>query len=568
VIGNSEFIARAKLIHGDKYDYSLVNYINIRSKIKIICKLHGEFEQLPCNHLRGSGCPECSNNMQLNTISFIDKAKQVHGDKYDYSLVNYKGCFNKVKIICKIHGEFEQSSTHHLRGCNCPKCSNNMQLNTISFIDKAKQVHGDKYDYSLVNYKGCFNKIKIICKLHGEFEQIAGNHLKGCNCPKCNSKTLTTNEFIIKAKQVHGDRYNYSLVDYINSKKKVKIICKIHGEFEQVPYDHLQGYGCLKCCHDKNKSNTIDFINKVKKVHGDKYDYSLVNYINSSIKVKIICKLHGIFEQLPNNHLSAGNGCPKCPSLISKQQQEIIDYLLSLNIKFNINDRNTIKPYELDIYIPDKKLAIEYNGIYWHSDKFIDKYYHYEKALICFKKGIKLIQIFEDEWLFRNKIIKSIINTELNIGLIVNNNYIIKELNNIEFNNFYKENSFNYTNCEIMIGLIYENNLVCAAGFNKHNIYDYECFFCNKLNVISCINKLLEYFIKKYQPNSILSSIDGKYLNYNQLFQFGFKLIDITDPKCYDVKGKHIISNINMINNGYRHIFDAGHWNFVWLKQI
>ena len=133
-------------------------------------------------------------------------------------------------------------------------------ISASEFVVKAKLVHGNRYDYSLVDYKGCFNKVKIICKLHGEFEQIASNHLRGCNCSKCNSKTLTTNEFVVKAKQVHGNKYDYSLVNYVYNKNKVKIICSIHGEFEQLPYSHLQGHGCLKCNYDKNRINYFDLV--------------------------------------------------------------------------------------------------------------------------------------------------------------------------------------------------------------------------------------------------------------------------------------------------------------------
>jgi len=117
--------------------------------------------------------------------------------------------------------------------------------------------------------------------------------------------------FIEKSKVIHNDKFDYSLVEYVNSHSKVKIICPVHGEFTQTPHSHLSGRDCLKCKYLSFTSNTEDFISKAKLVHNDKYDYSLVNYINSRTKVNFICPVHGEFEQLPHSHL-VGCGCSKC----------------------------------------------------------------------------------------------------------------------------------------------------------------------------------------------------------------------------------------------------------------
>jgi len=185
-----EFIKRSKNIHNNKYDYSLVEYKNNYTNIKIICSIHGIFEQKPNYHLSGSGCPECSGKKKSNTKDFIEKAKAIHDDKYDYSLVEYKNNSTKVKIICPIHSVFEQRPNSHLNGNGCKKCGINKrvdkQRNTIKyFIEKAKAIHDDKYDYSLVEYKNNSTKVKIICPIHDIFEQRPGDHLKGCGCSKC-----------------------------------------------------------------------------------------------------------------------------------------------------------------------------------------------------------------------------------------------------------------------------------------------------------------------------------------------------------------------------------------------
>jgi len=185
------FIQKAKLIHGDKYDYSKVEYINNHTKVIIICPDHGEFEQQPANHLNSNGCSKCVNNIKLTTTDFLLKAKEIHGDKYDYSKVEYIGIFNHVKIICPIHGEFEQTPRQHLKGRGCYKCGGTKKYTQTEFIIRAKEIHENKYDYSKVNYLGGKKDIIIICPKHGEFKQKAGQHIHGSGCPNCVGLGLT-----------------------------------------------------------------------------------------------------------------------------------------------------------------------------------------------------------------------------------------------------------------------------------------------------------------------------------------------------------------------------------------
>ena len=186
-----DFIKKASKIHNFKYDYSLVNYVNNRTKVKIICPIHGEFEQTPNNHFV-YGCSKCGGTSKLTKEEFIKKANKIHNYKYDYSLVNYVNNRTKVKIVCPIHGTFEQIPNTHLNGSGCIYCRNDSyskkySLSKEDFINKAKLIHDNKYDYSLVEYKNTKTKIKIICPAHGVFEQEPKDHLKGKGCPKCRS---------------------------------------------------------------------------------------------------------------------------------------------------------------------------------------------------------------------------------------------------------------------------------------------------------------------------------------------------------------------------------------------
>lgn len=248
-----DFIKKAKTIHGDKYDYSNVEYINNRKKVCIICPIHGEFWQTPNNHLNGNGCAECSGKKKSNTNDFIKKANIIHNNRYDYSKVNYINNETPVCIVCPEHGEFwKRPSEHLLKASGCPYCKG-FYKPLYKVIEDFREVHGDKYDYSKVDYKGTETPVCIICPEHGEFWQTPYTHVKGCNCPKCVGTTkMDTNEFIKKAKSIHGDRYDYSKVNYINSHTKVKIICPDHGSFWQMPTNHLKGCGCNECNTIKN----------------------------------------------------------------------------------------------------------------------------------------------------------------------------------------------------------------------------------------------------------------------------------------------------------------------------
>lgn len=320
------FIAKGKSIYGDKYDYSKVDYINNRKEVIIICDKHGEFLQSPKYHLKGFACKNCNNNNKSNTEEFINKAKIIHNDKYDYSQVKYINSRTKIIIICPKHGTFNQLPNSHLSRHGCKICKLESQgdktkYTNNEFIEKCKTIHGDKYDYTEVNYVNSHTKITIICPLHNRFHQNPSNHLIGQGCPKCgietvaNSRRSTTAEFIEKAKQIHENKYDYSKVNYINNSSKVIIICPLHGEFYQDPNHHLKKSGCPNCGYkiaaDKIKLTTFEFIERSKIIHGDKYNYSEVNYVHNDLEVTIICSLHGLFTQKPYIHLQ-GRGCPKC----------------------------------------------------------------------------------------------------------------------------------------------------------------------------------------------------------------------------------------------------------------
>lgn len=180
-----EFILDAREVYGDRYVYDYVDYKANNIKVSIVCKIHGSFDIRPSDHLNGQGCSACGGTKRKTTSEFICDAVTVHNNFYDYSLVNYKNNRSKVKIICQYHGVFLQKPDDHLRGNGCPVCSGNVKLSFESFCLKSKTIHGDKYDYSNANYVNNSTKVEIICSKHGSFWQTPSNHFAGKGCNKC-----------------------------------------------------------------------------------------------------------------------------------------------------------------------------------------------------------------------------------------------------------------------------------------------------------------------------------------------------------------------------------------------
>jgi hypothetical protein len=184
-LSQAQFIEKAQKVYGDRYDYSPTVYVHSQSKLTICCPQHGLFEKTPNNYLRGSECPLCQSNSASDTRTFIIKAQETHGQKYDYSQVDYVNHRANVTIICAQHGPFQQSPSNHYKGAGCPKCANKFRGGTQHFIDRARRIHGDKYDYSQVAYKARHTNTTIVCSKHGLFQQTPHNHLAGKGCAKC-----------------------------------------------------------------------------------------------------------------------------------------------------------------------------------------------------------------------------------------------------------------------------------------------------------------------------------------------------------------------------------------------
>lgn len=387
-----EFIEKARAVEahkGKNYDYSHAKYMGNKVKILIICPKHGEFWQTPSDHLNGHGCPECAKenkrkSLSMNTEQFIRKAKEKHNNFYTYSKSIYQDYDTPLIITCPLHGDFKQTPHIHLQGCGCPECSKEYRThaqmsNRKEFISKSEKIHKDKkYDYSKVIYIDSHTKVCITCPKHGDFFQLPYIHLRGHGCPECakenrgKHKKSDTEEFINKSKNIHnGKRYDYSKTHYVNSHSAVIITCPIHGDFKQLPYNHLNGHGCPECAKEERRKRISlcieEFIRIAKEKHtSENYSYNKTIYKNNKTPVIITCPIHGDFRQTPNIHLS-GCGCPKCN--MSHMERETMQQLEKHKISYEIqkkfvwlkSDKGRYMP--LDFYLPDYNIAIECQGI-------------------------------------------------------------------------------------------------------------------------------------------------------------------------------------------------------------
>lgn len=299
---------------------------------------------------------------KLTTEEFIARSVERFGDKFDYSETIYRGKEVNLTVICKLHGAVTILPMVHLAATHsCWECEREMRKQP--FLEEARKVHGDKYDYSRVNFVNSNDKVEIICHSHGSFWQGLYDHTaKKTGCPQCAiaNDRLTLDSFIQKSKEVHGEAYDYSKVVYETNLSMVTITCKKHGDWIQRAGSHLMGNGCKKCYQESCLLTTEDFISKARKIHGDKFDYSKVIYKGGPIKVEIICPKHGSFWQAPKTHVHTGNGCWKCAESKGERAVELV--LLKYGINFVREYR--IKPHRFryDFFLPDFNVYIEYHG--------------------------------------------------------------------------------------------------------------------------------------------------------------------------------------------------------------
>lgn len=427
------------------------------------------------------------------------------------------------------------------------------RLTNQEFISKAAALHNGRYRYDKVVYTVSAAKVTVTCPIHGDFEVTANNHISAsnlCGCPYCGgTKKVTPEEFIAKAMYVHNGKYGYSNMRYVDTQTPVTIDCPEHGAFLQTPTRHMYGRGCHKCGGTKRVSMQ-EAIATAAKVHNSQYSYSKIpSTAKYTDTVEIICPKHGVYHMVMKYHVVRKWGCPACSCRSSRPEQEIADFLSQLTTVEQRN-RSVIAPKEIDLWLPDFNMGIEYHGLYWHTTEKVGKL-HKEKWQLAQQAGIRLVQIFEDEWLNKQEIVKRRLLAFL--GKAEKRDARKLQLKNVQWGEAKK--FLNSTHIQgagapgTAYGLYEADTLVAIATFGKsrsgamtgaRNEGEFEVLrYASLGSVRGGFTRLFAQFKKDFSPHKIISYCDLRYGIGGLYETAGFQLESVTEPDYWWVpKGR------------------------------
>lgn len=309
---------------------------------------------------------------RLTSCEFIEKAKSIHGDRYNYTSIEYINMKTKIVLFCENNHKFLISPDNHLKGKRCPSCSgrNDLVNSLQKFIEKSNNIHNEKYLYHKFIFIDNKTKGIIVCKKHGDFEQTTNSHLSGSGCKKCYHQSLRYDlkYFIEKSNKIHNNFYNYSESIYKGYNNSLIIICPKHGRFSQKTSVHLSGSGCKKCMIDRFRRPYEDFIKFANIIHHSFYKYDKNSYIDMKTPMILHCPIHNQFKIIPDNHLSKKQGCPSCGKNTSNSE---IEWLNSLSI--SLKKRQVVKKinnrlFKLDAFEDEINTIYEFYGDFWHGN--------------------------------------------------------------------------------------------------------------------------------------------------------------------------------------------------------
>lgn len=537
---------------GDRLDYSATEFTGALNKVRFTCKVHGEFTQVAYHHVQGTqGCLPC--RAEKIRDEFIQKALGVWGEgTFDYSEVVPGPSSTKVLIRCISHDiTFEQTKSSHLQKFTvCPECRG--VLTTRTFIEQATEVWGDRWDYSNSQCFGKKSKVSIICRDHGEFTQLASTHLeKKVGCPGCAStKRLTQKEFLRRVEEVWGDRWDVSKAVYINNSTKVILGCRLHGDFTQKPISlFVGGVGCPKC--NGKGVTTKDLVKRFQEVWGDsRWDYSSTQHVPNQPKIDVVCPQHGEFSQAIYDHLSGHVGCPSCRATkTSKPEQELIEFIRSLGVaaEHRVVGLFRSSRREVDVYVPEYRVAFEFNGLYYHSELFRSADEHFSKVEAARKEGITLFHVWEDDWRDRPLIVQEHIRQVLGVSSLpkisARSTQVVVDIPKVKLRSFLGEHHIQgYAGGSISLGLEYQGELVAVAVFKKRVDNAYELVrYATSANVRGGHSKLVSFFEKTHSYQTLITFADLSFGHGELYYTTGWVEDAVLPPDySYVYKGRRV----------------------------
>jgi len=513
----------------------------------------------------------------------LTKKIKIKTSKQNFKLYKSKGYIFNIGDTIEIDVNDLSKSNNRIIDVKCDICGKEKKLRYVKYLQNIN--NGGYYSCS---GKCAVNKNKQTClknigvEYPGQSIEVK-NKMKetclekyGCENPQQNNEIREKTKETIKEK--YGCEYTFQS-EKIREKGKISCLEKfgVENSSQSDIIKNKKNETCLEHYGVEHalQSNEIKekFLNTLKNNYIEKYK-GILNIIDKNKEsLKIKCNKCDEIYDIKINQLNGRISCKTIlcthcnpiDSLISGREIQLLEFIIeNYNNEMILNNRNIISPYELDIYLPELKLAFEFNGLYWHSNINKPYNYHKMKSDLCEEKDIQLIHIWEDDWLYKTDIIKSIILDKLNIykEYIDINDCKIKEINDNELvEKFLNDNNINsYIESEINIGLFYNKELISLLTINNNEIVR----FCNKINTyVDSFSKLFNHFIKKYKSKEIVISIDRSYSNGKLYEQLGFKFIEKTEPECYYVINDNRY-DINKSEKEYPKIFDSGKLKFIF----
>lgn len=641
------FMRLSEEVFGNKYTYELPEKILSSTKIKAYCPEHNQyFWPNPNDHFRKkTGCPQCGDEKHpgnglkergpcASLEKLVSELRGVHGDKYDYSQVTLpSGIHGKITVICQKegHGIFTPSVSNHLYAkTTCPVCSR--EARTIHpkvetpeelrrhrwtperFYDEAARVHGDKFEYVLPEEVRADSKIRARCKAHDYwFTPTVGDHIyKESGCLMCKQEAISVavrargvcadmETFVKAATEVHGDAYDYSKVVLGYVDEPVEVVCKVegHGSFFPTPSNHIHSRTtcpvCARLAKDlKIRKTQEDFLKDCAAVHGDRYDYSKVEYFRALDKVEIVCKEHGSFWQVANDHL-LGRGCAACAGSISKPELDLKGLLEEFGVQV-VHGHTLSCGLEVDLYCPEHNLGFEYDGLLWHSEEHRSRTYHRDKDAKALEEGVKIVHIYEDDWVYnRDKLVPWVLDK---VGVHWDRNYardcVVESIAWADAKQFLESNHMQgaSTPGSVNLGLFTKKGhllvgVMCFVYTDQSKDQMVLSRFCTDGLVLGGFSKLLKHF-KVSKPEGVtklLSFSDNGWSEGSIYSSNGFVVEAELPPDYYWVKGqkryvkerfrRQFLPEVlevfdpekseaeNCRANGYRKLYDSGRKRWV-----
>lgn len=502
---------------------------------------------------------------KLNTFDFIQRSKQAHGDRYDYSRSEYLGSTSSILIGCPDHGDFMQIAAHHMNGTKCRQCGledRDAKLRLPKNVEIDKQRRAEVCDartdrsrhkhlaklreihptYEFPNYVENFevvtSKVVVVCPAHGEFSATTHHLKKGKGCPECGklksaeSRKKTAEDF----EQFKQARYTYG--KFQGWREKIEITCPKHGVFLQTPEMHQHGKGCGKCAFYANSLKSLigpdELLRRAREKHGDRYDY-----ISRPERVtdlwRIQCKDHGVFTQVVYSHLS-GSNCPACArSGTSVGQEELESYIRDLGYEILTNYRfSKLHRRQLDMYLPSEGFAVEYHGLYWHSSAHKPDNYHVTKHLESKEVGITLYQIFEDEWQSKRMAVEALVADACGALPDVDGELYPSKINGVDARRFHNQFGLGkLTGADSHYAFFVGDEVVAVMSFTKGEKAKLVTYsYSHSVNLAP----LFRFAVSDLGVKTVLATTDVRICEGSKLAALGFTKLEDTPPTYEYIK--------------------------------